>query len=389
MHWYRIDQKGGFGLRLTSGEDKIAFEVFTADNLSVPHAPFVVGTDPPVNDMPFGVRYALPSAPFFIRVFLRNRTEAGQYQLQIHQFLGTGAKDAIPLLRGQLTPFAPKPNAPHSLDDEFTHWSEFDAVWFVAPFDTEPDGSLRVTSTITVEDGGHNFGLLVLSQVAGSPRKLVDRQNSGQRRLVSTHTYDVPATGYFLVLRDTGSPFPPLQFRINLESDVSYLYSIPNVTPRDDSQNKAGKPARPTRATRLAQLTCIDESASVFEWGSDDIQINVSSNGRDLLHVPNSDDLQFDDDTRRSLPQLDGLRYVGDAKFELVEMDDLSAADRASVNIPQYADVRADTTLILEPGNGSTLTAKFTVEFDWERPGDGVYELAVNVSQEPPPQTSP
>ena len=54
------------------------------------------------------------------------------------------------------------------------------------------------------------------------------------------------------------------------------------------------------------------------------------------VHIPNSDDLEFDDDTLRDLPQVDVVRYVGEAEFELVELDDLSVDDRASVSIPQF-----------------------------------------------------
>jgi Endonuclease/Exonuclease/phosphatase family len=379
MHWFRIDERGAYGLRLEDGEGVIAFEVYTADNLSVPHRPFSLVTDA-FSELPHGTRFALPSAPFFIRVFQLNRHKGSFYRLRIHRFLGTSEEDAIPLLRGIEEPFTPKEGAPHSLDRPFTSYDEHDTVWFVAPFDTRPDGSLVVTSTVTVH-GGHQFGLLVLSRDAGAGIQFQTHSSSGQEPVVATLEYDRSSTGFFLVQRETGSPFPALPFTILLESDVSYLYSRPAPAP-------AALVPPPTRATRTAELFCVDETDGLLgnEWGSDDMQVNVSSDGMHLLHIPHTDDLAFDDDSTRTLPQLDGVRYVGGLDFELVELDDLSAVDRASVHIPPYAAVAADPSLVVDQGDGSTLTAKFRIVFDAED-DDGIYELTVNVSQEPPPQT--
>jgi hypothetical protein len=111
----------------------------------------------------------------------------------------------------------------------------------------------------------------------------------------------------------------------------------------------------------------------------------VSADGLILLHIPHSDELAFDDESTRTLPQLDGIRYVGGCEFELVELDDFSPVDRASVTIPPYAAVAANPGLVVDARDGSTLTAKFRIVFDSED-DDGIYDLTVNVSQEPPPQ---
>ena len=57
-------------------------------------------------------------------------------------------------------------------------------------------------------------------------------------------------------------------------------------------------------------------------------------------------------------------------------------AGRASIIC---ASVKANPSLVIDPGNGSTLRAKFRIVFD-EDDDDGIYELSVDVSQEPPPQ---
>ena len=379
MHWYRVDRKGAYGFKFDK-DGPCAFEVYTADNLSVSHAPFRLLTDPPDEEMPFGVRFVLPSAPFYIRVFPLKRNEGASYTLRIHRFAGTSEADAIGLRRGIEEHFTPKAGAPHSPNLSTTPWDEMDSVWFCAPFDTRQDGSLTVESTITVRGDLDAFGLLVLSEEAGQQKDLVAQEGSGSDPVVGRHVYNRPAAGFFLVRRETGSPFPLLSFSILLESDVTYLYSKPSTVP-----GALVGPA--THAKEAAQLTCIDETDGFMgsEWGSDDIQINLSSNGDLLVHIPHSDDLDFDDDTERELPQLDGIRYIGGADFELVELDDFSPVDRASVHLPPFKAVQADPSLVTNPGDGSTLVAKFRVVFD-EDDDDGIYDLSVSVSQEPPPQ---
>ena len=379
MHWYRIDRQGAYGFKF-SNDGPCTFEIYTADNLSVSHQPFRLLTDPPDEESPYGVRFVLPSAPFYIRVFPLDRRKGASYRLRIHQFLGTSEADAIPIMRGIEEPFTPRDGAPHSPELSYTPWNELDSVWFCAPFDTRIDGSLTAESTITVRGDQDAFSLLVLSEQPGSGKDLVAQEAAGQDPVIARHVYDRPAAGFFLVKRETGPPFPPLGFSILLESNVTYLYSKPSTVP-------GALAGPPTRAKRAAELVCIDETDGFLgsEWGSDDIQINLTSNGDLLLHIPHSDELDFDDDSERELPQLDGIRYVDGADFELVELDDFSPVDRASVHLPPFKAIQADPSLVVEAPDLSTVTAKFRVVFDQDD-DDGIYELTVDVSQEPPPQ---
>ncbi|NED60194.1 hypothetical protein G3I15_04550, partial [Streptomyces sp. SID10244] len=126
---------------------------------------------------------------------------------------------------------------------------------------------------------------------------------------------------------------------ITLNSNVSYLYAVPATSSAKGIQPPQNPPpAVPGRALAPASLLCVDETDGFGgnEWGSDDIQINVRSQGQLLVHIPNSDNLQFDDETDRNPIQLDSTRFVGTATFELVELDDLSPVDRASVELPSF-----------------------------------------------------
>lgn len=376
MHWYRIEERGGYRIDLTQGLPSVALDVFTADNLSVPVAPFTLLEDSSGPERPATTRYALPSAPFFLRLSLpdRRRGEAF-YEVTVHRYLGTGPSEAIPLLRGVPETFRPNVNAAHSVDDPATPWDEHDSVWFVAALDTAADGSLPVASTVTVSDPvTRAFGVLVLARAPGGPTERLAEAGPGPE-VTAVATYVRPLTGYILVRRDRGQPTAP-EFTVTLRSDISYLY---------------GNPADPSsRALALARLFCRDETNGAFgsEWGSDDIAVNIEVNRTTVVHIDNNDQLEFDDDSMRDLPMIDVVRYTGEATFELVEMDDLSAVDRASVRIPQFAALAGDERVLYR--NPSGALTKFTIIFDpaddEDDDDDGIYDLTITVSPEPPPQ---
>lgn len=375
MHWYRVEERGGYRIWLGNGDPRVRVDVYTADNLSVPVVPFTTLDDPAAGRRLPGVRYALPSAPFFLRVYLAERVGESYYEIRLHRYTGTGPDDAIPLLRGVPERGFPKPGAPHSLDNPGTPWSEHDAVWFVAPMDTEPDGSLEVVSTVTVEDPDTRaFSPLLLGHAPGGGIELVE-EAPADAVVTVTGSYARPMTGYVLVRRQDPT-FTAPTFVVTLRSNVSYLYGNPTA-PR-------------SRARAMARLFCVDETNGFAgsEWGSDDIQVNVTANGVLRVHIPNSDYLEFDDDSLRDLAQIDMVRYTGSVEVELVELDDLSPVDRASVSIPQFDALGPDARV--SEGDASTALCRYAIVFDVaddeDDDDDGVYDLTVTVSAEPPGQ---
>lgn len=371
MHWYRIDQAGGYRIDLLEGGPDVRLDVYTADNLSVPVKPFTTLDTPGGPTRPAATRWALPTAPFYLRVSVLDRRREAPYRLAVHRFLGTGTAEAIPLAHNVPVPFRPKIGGPHSLDDPTTGWSEQDAVWFTAPLDTDADGRLVVTATVTVTDPATSaFGAVALVR-EGESGPLAIRAEEGPDTVVrATFSYAKPVTGYFLVRREDPA-FRAAEFTVRLTSDVSYLY---------------GDPTRPaSRARALARLFCRDESDGVLgnELGSDDTAVNVLVRGVTVVHIEKGDELEFDDDTLHDLTAIDCVRYTGAATFELREVDGGSADDRASVEIPQFADLAGDERVI--SGDESAKLVKFTVIFDpADDEDDGIYDLTVTVSALPP-----
>lgn len=374
MHWYRIDEPGGYRIDLVEGRQQAHLDVYTADDLSVPVKPFTTLDEPAPSDLrPIATRYALPTAPFYLRVSMADRLGDVGYRVLVHRFTGTGPTEAIPLLRNVPQTFHPKIGAPHSADLPMTGWDELDSVWFTAPLDTAADGSLTVSSTVTVLDSvTRAFGLLVLARDSetGDLEKLAEA--AADAFVSTTVSYDQPRTGYVLVRREDPA-FAAAEFTVTLTSDVSYLY---------------GFPANPgSRAKAMARLFCRDETngALGLEVGSDDIGVNVMVGGVTVVHIENGDELEFDDDSLHDLTGIDGVRYTGTATFELREVDDTSADDRASVEIPQLADLPPAQVI---SGDPTTKLATFTVIFDPaeddDDDDDGIYDLTITVSSQPP-----
>lgn len=371
MHWYRIDDPGGYGFAMISGATDVFHAVYTKADLSQPYQPYVRDTTPATAEGPRVTRYALAEAPFFIRVWLRPNVTSASYKLYSRRFVGTGPKDAIPLMRSWPCPGEARVGALHSPDNPDTPVFDFDSVWFTARLDKTYPGVDSYTSTVTLKDiEGELFGLVVMRDDGGNGFEVVDDRSHGGDPIVVTFDHHRHGRLYVLARREEPDPrpFDARSFTVLLETNACYLYS--NGTER--GARALGGDAR---------LICFDETDGFAgsESGSDDIQINVTVNGVNAAHIPNSDDLEFDDDTRRDIV-MPTIAYQSEAKFELVELDDLSAADRASVQIPMLpAAVDAAKQVITR--DGPAIRGVYPIRFDSD---DGHYELEITVSREPP-----
>ena len=365
MHWYRIDDPGGYGFALTSGADKVDYAVYTKDDLSTPYTPFTTETTPATREGPPLTRYALANRPFFVRVWLKKGVRRATYTLFTRRFVGSSRADAIPMLHAWPQRGEARVGAEHSDDDPNTRWNEFDCVWHVARLDGPPAGATEIHTTVTLDGIEDNaFGLLLLRDRGPTDLEELGEFPAGVDPIKLSFVHDRPGWVYVLARREDAGAFVASAFTLRLDDDVSYLYSRSRkIDPLGHALNGD------------ARLMCIDETDGFLgsESGSDDIQVNVGVAGQNVVHVPNSDDLEFDDDTQRDLP-MPTVAYAGDATFELVELDDLSAADRASVTIPQHAGVTQNIT----GQDGPTKRAIFKIDF-----GDGEYWFEATVSPEP------
>jgi endonuclease/exonuclease/phosphatase family metal-dependent hydrolase len=371
MDWSCLLEKGSYGIGLIEGEGQVGVDVYAADNLSRPVPPFTT-TRELIGDVAV-TRYALPDAPVFIRVSLLDRHDELNYRLLVHRFDGTGPEEAIGLPRGVPFEFDCKVDAPHSLDHPDPDFDDHDCVWFTATLDTPPPGHDTITYRVRLDQtdfmpgtGDHAFGVIAAARKPGGQIEEIGRNGGGTEPVEFEFEHEGGARLFLLVRRHDPS-FQARHFRVEMTSDVSYLYGNPA--------------AAHTQGFDRATLRCIDETDGFLgsEGGSDDIAINVKSGDELLLHIANNDFLEFDDEAIRDVP-IEIVRYKGDATFELVELDDLSPADRASTTIESFEGVKALPLARKQILGLSWIQALFLIDF-----GDGKYELTIVVSQEPPP----
>ncbi len=278
---------------MQGGANKVSHAVYTKADLSQPYQPYTRDTTPATDDGPRITRYALAETPFFIRVWLRPNVTSATYSLYSRRFVGTGPKDAIPLLRSWPCRGEARVGALHSPDNPDTPVDDFDSVWFTARLDRTYPGVSDYTSTVTVKDiDGEMFGLVVLRDDGGLGFEVIEERTHGPDPIVVTFNHNQHGRLYVLVRREEPNPrpFDARSFTVLLETNACYLYS--NGTER--GARALGGDAR---------LICFDETDGFAgsESGSDNIQINVGVNGMNAAHIPHSDDLAFDDDTRRDI----------------------------------------------------------------------------------------
>lgn len=361
MRWYRIDSPGGYGFAMTSGATQVAYEVYTADEMSRGYRPYSVTKTPPIGELPPLTRYALAESPFFVRVYLRPGVRRATYHFVGHRFEGASRADAIPLLRSWPAIGAARHGALHSQADPEADHDTTDCVWFDAQLQAPPAGVAAVRTRIELPDAENlAFGLLVFRDDGAGGLEFVDEAPAGANPVAIELEHSRPGRLYVLARREDTS-YESVDFRLRLDQDVTYLYT----NPADLSQRPLGG---------SATLLCIEETGGL---GSDDIGLNVHAPGL-VGQIPNSDAYEFDDDTRRDAP-LPTIGYQGTAEIELVEFDDTSPADRTNVKIGQHGTPAAATATRRTHQSGPTFRAAYPIRFS-----DGYYELEITVSPEPP-----
>jgi hypothetical protein len=368
MHWYRFDQPGTYAFKVIPLDGiEPRFEVYVGSNLSIPMAQYRLEE---LDD--YGLKYVLPDAPFFVRVFFPDRTAEGRYQFRSFRFTGRSRSEAIQLVPHVPVRHATKGDGPLNTDDPATPWDEGDAVWFC--IDTDRVDSGRKQDVVVRISHLYNvpiFNLIILLQDDdGNLHKLGETgsvEDQGEFRWDTAERVRL----YLLVKRDDpryppGHPlkYSATDFVVEWTTNLTYLFGL-----------KGGRPGNELR------LICSDETDGFLgsEAGADDIRVELKTDGALDQTISNGDIGDFDEGDVRSLePWVNVVRYIDSYKVELVEMDDLSEDDRASVTIPNIAKVEAlaGTFNPLSKEGDGTLHGWFQIDF-----GDGKYRFHCSLAR--------
>jgi hypothetical protein len=145
MQWYRIDKPGSYSINSNAAGGDVMFHVYESDDLSRP----IGNYHGEVTE--YGLKFVMPEAPFYIRVFAPDRSWHGEYWIKFHKHQGEGPWDSITLLpaRSDTYPMPPIPLNPEN------------AVWFDFYTDVSENQEYpQLQFLLNSSDNIFTFGLL-------------------------------------------------------------------------------------------------------------------------------------------------------------------------------------------------------------------------------------
>jgi endonuclease/exonuclease/phosphatase family metal-dependent hydrolase len=114
MQWYRIDEPGSYSIKVSATGGEVEFQVYESDDLSRP----IKNYHGEVTE--WGLKFVMPEAPFYVRVFAPDRSWHGEYHISFHKHRGGSYADSITLL----------PARPQTYQMPSMPLNSEDAVWF-------------------------------------------------------------------------------------------------------------------------------------------------------------------------------------------------------------------------------------------------------------------
>jgi hypothetical protein len=313
VRWYRFDKQGTYDVRLLVDGGDTAYEIYLGDDFSTPQAPYREIVDPER-----GTRFVL-AAPFFIKVFLRNRRSESSYRLATHRHEGRTLGDAIVLIPG-VRRSEHFPAQPFNSDTGNADWDDSESKWFVVQTPRIPVArpiDLAVTVTNQTEGSGSGQGptdvLLSLGKWDGQgpPASLIDQSgpDAGPLRL----DWQAGDNEHFAVLvQRRTSTSSEVAFEIEASTKLSLLLARPAVD---------------------TSLTCQKETSG---WGADDIALEIRADEDLIADIPNSVIGDFEDDSVRHVgDKMQPMTpYVEGIEVKVIEEDDIDDDDVGVATIP-------------------------------------------------------
>ncbi|UUY02940.1 hypothetical protein LRS13_19980 [Svornostia abyssi] len=345
--WYRFDTPGTYDIRLTFNGGRTDFDIYLGDDFSTPQPPYREIVDPEL-----GARFVLV-APFFLKVFLKDRRSESGYDLHTHRHTGRSFHDAIVLAPGQRID-EHFPAQPFNNDTGDADWDDSESKWFLVQT-PRVAVSQPIPLTVTVRDQTHDV-LLTVGRWDGQnpPATFLDQAGASADPLPLSWEADDNEHFVVLVQRQTGTS-TPVAFAIELETPLSLLLARPSID---------------------TTLTCQKETSG---WGADDIAVQVWADGVKIGDIPNSVIGDFEDDHVRTVgdklpaitPYLDGVEVL------VIEEDAIDPDDVGRGTIPRVDRVAgAPGFTVLHTGLDGRVQASLTIGVD-----DGRYAFACVISR--------
>jgi len=222
MQWYRIDEPGSYSIKIGVGESDVKFHVYESDDLSRP-IPNYHG-----QVTRYGLKFVMPEAPFYIRVFAPDRSWQGQYSITFHKHQGASPWDSITLL----------PARPDTYTIPAMPLNPENAVWFdfhtdVSDSNEYPDLQFfleySITSMFTFELRDDNEQLLsqpgdiTESSTSGGFHALMNRSDLSKGMYYLKVLPNIPnpsGNGFSMEWRTTLTYFRPRDLKCHIQDDT-------------------------------------------------------------------------------------------------------------------------------------------------------------------------
>ncbi|MGO1002206.1 endonuclease/exonuclease/phosphatase family protein [Lysobacter sp. CA196] len=371
MRWHRFDKAGAYAFRIqrTGGATDPAFEIYLATNLSQPYSAYRFQAEQTTASNHYGTKFVLPTAPFFVRVFIPDRTARAEYTLHAHRFTGANRMEAISLPSRCKMSHATANNGPLNVDDPNTPWNEHDCVWFCVDTDrADAGGEQTVAFRLSHDEDAPIYTLLLLLQKEDGSLTHIDTAPA-QRRETTISWATSRRERFYVLVRREDPRFPPgssqnysaHEFTVEWSSNLSYIYGL-----------QGGRPGR------QLSLYCSDETDGFLgsEAGADDIRLRMTTDGSVIKSVARGDIGPFNQGGTKDLePWVGVVRYLDSYKLDLIEVDAVGDDD-ATVTIPTFAACEGSPSFHMEyREQDGTLHGYFLVDFD-----DGKYRFYCSVT---------
>lgn len=346
VRWYRFDTPGTYDIDFRHLGGDTAYEIYVGDDFSTPQPPYREVSDPER-----GTRFVL-AAPFFIKVFLLQRSSESSYDLRTHRHEGRSWRDAIVLVPQQ-SRREHFPAQPFNVDTDDADWDDSESKWFLV--ETPRIGVPGpIDLTVTVLDQTEEVRA-TLGQWDGvqPPASLIDEAGPDAGPL-SLGWQARDNEHFFVLVQRVTAATRPVEFTIEAATTVSLLLARPSVD---------------------TALTCRRETSG---WGADDISLEIRADGSLIAGIPNAVIGDFEDDS---------VRHVGDKIVEpitaytqgievkVIEEDDIGADDIGVGPIPPAGEAAPGFTA-LHSGVDGTIQASLTIGVD-----DGEYGFTCRIAR--------
>lgn len=363
MQWFRVDEPGTYTFALSDApaSSALAFEVFTADNLSVPlGGAHMLGSDPiktcalaptgaPVCSTVIGTKFVVPQAPFFVRMFSTNRAVSGSYALMVYKYKCNAPTEPCAVL-----PHAPQP---FTFPAAGTALNAEDAAWFQVDIAEQADSGVAQSLRFHADNTGPGAWVQPSLSVFDS---------TGANQLVAID--GLPVSGQLVTVNPANK-----QRVFRTASATTNQRVLLRVRRNNVNQNLSLKAGWQTNLVLVgalgpsgAKLVCEDETNP--EVGSDEIRMRIKADGTWRDGGAASFDCNNNEHSRPWSSKIGVVRVLSEARIRIVEEDAfLSGGDDNS---------NAFFVDLLPLESEVTQTGKHTIHWSFS---DGEYRLQFQV----------